>query len=106
MVANPVAAIAIWPHPPPLNPPPPPPLTPPPPPHTHTPSITTTTHITHSSPLLPPLPPSPPPPQLYALGALNDRGELTKLGRRMAEFPLDPMLSKALLASETYKVRE
>lgn len=42
--------------------------------------------------------------QLYALGALNDRGELTKLGRRMAEFPLDPMLSKALLASETYKV--
>jgi pre-mRNA-splicing factor ATP-dependent RNA helicase DHX16 len=46
----------------------------------------------------------PPPPQLYALGALNDRGELTKLGRRMAEFPLDPMLSKALLASETYKV--
>ena len=31
--------------------------------------------------------------QLYALGALNDRGELTKLGRRMAEFPMDPMLS-------------
>ena len=30
--------------------------------------------------------------QLYALGALNDRGELTRLGRRMAEFPLDPML--------------
>eukprot|EP00879_Flechtneria_rotunda_P010545 GHRR01011025.1.p1 GENE.GHRR01011025.1~~GHRR01011025.1.p1 ORF type:complete len:1017 (+),score=386.99 GHRR01011025.1:232-3282(+) len=44
--------------------------------------------------------------QLYALGALNDRGELTKLGRRMAEFPLDPMLSKALLASEQYKVSE
>lgn len=42
--------------------------------------------------------------QLYALGALNDKGELTKLGRRMAEFPLDPMLGKALLASETYKV--
>ena len=42
--------------------------------------------------------------QLYALGALNDKGELTKLGRRMAEFPLDPMLSKALLASEQYKV--
>lgn len=33
--------------------------------------------------------------QLYALGALNDRGELTKLGRRMAEFPCDPMLSKS-----------
>jgi len=36
---------------------------------------------------------------LYALGALNDEGELTKLGRRMAEFPLDPMLSKMLIAS-------
>ncbi|KAH9841519.1 pre-mRNA splicing factor [Rhodofomes roseus] len=39
---------------------------------------------------------------LYALGALNDRGELTKLGRRMAEFPVDPMLSKAIIASEHY----
>ncbi len=34
---------------------------------------------------------------LYALGALNDVGDLTKLGRRMAEFPLDPMLSKMLV---------
>jgi pre-mRNA-splicing factor ATP-dependent RNA helicase DHX16 len=41
--------------------------------------------------------------QLYALGALNDRGQLTKLGRRMAELPLDPMMAKALLASEQYK---
>lgn len=40
--------------------------------------------------------------QLYALGALNDRGELTKLGRRMAEFPVDPMMSKVLIASEKY----
>ncbi|KAG9102102.1 hypothetical protein FRC06_002318 [Ceratobasidium sp. 370] len=39
---------------------------------------------------------------LYALGALNDRGELTKLGRRMAEFPVDPMLSKTIIASEEY----
>lgn len=39
---------------------------------------------------------------LYALGALNDRGELTKLGRRMAEFPVDPMLSKTIIASEAY----
>jgi len=38
--------------------------------------------------------------QLYALGALNHKGELTKLGRRMAEFPVDPMLSKMILASE------
>eukprot|EP00731_Ephydatia_muelleri_P026540 Em0018g640a len=39
--------------------------------------------------------------QLYALGALNHMGELTKLGRRMAEFPVDPMMSKMLIASET-----
>jgi pre-mRNA-splicing factor ATP-dependent RNA helicase DHX16 len=32
--------------------------------------------------------------QLYALGALNHMGELTKLGRRMAEFPCDPMMAK------------
>lgn len=44
--------------------------------------------------------------QLYALGALNDRGELTKMGRRMAEFPLEPMQSKTLLASEKYKCTE
>ena len=37
--------------------------------------------------------------QLYYLGALDDEGLLTKLGRRMAEFPLEPQLSKTLLAS-------
>ena len=42
--------------------------------------------------------------QLYALGALNDRGELTKLGRRMAEFPMDPQASKTLLSAEPYGV--
>eukprot|EP00980_Cylindrotheca_fusiformis_P003759 scaffold834_cov123-Cylindrotheca_fusiformis.AAC.6 len=41
--------------------------------------------------------------QLYALGALNGLGELTKLGRRMAEFPLEPMLSKSVIVSEKYK---
>ncbi|KAJ5232743.1 hypothetical protein N7468_005699 [Penicillium chermesinum] len=40
--------------------------------------------------------------QLYALGALNDRGELTKTGRQMAEFPTDPMLAKAILAANKY----
>ena len=40
--------------------------------------------------------------QLYALGALNVRGELTKIGRQMAEFPTDPMLAKALLAAHEY----
>jgi pre-mRNA-splicing factor ATP-dependent RNA helicase DHX16 len=44
--------------------------------------------------------------QLYALGALNDRGELTKLGRRMAEFPMDPQLSKMLILSSGYGVSE
>ena len=37
--------------------------------------------------------------QLYALGALNDKGELTKIGRQMAEFPTDPMLAKTVLAA-------
>ncbi|KAF6142013.1 hypothetical protein GIB67_037981 [Kingdonia uniflora] len=37
--------------------------------------------------------------QLYSLGALDDEGLLTKLGRKMAEFPLDPPLAKMLLAS-------
>ncbi len=41
--------------------------------------------------------------QLYALGALNHMGELTKLGRRMAEFPVDPMMSKMILASDKYR---
>lgn len=44
--------------------------------------------------------------QLYALGALNHRGELTKMGRRMAEFPLDPMMAKMLIASEKYRCSE
>ncbi|KAK4548810.1 hypothetical protein LTR36_008583 [Oleoguttula mirabilis] len=38
--------------------------------------------------------------QLYALGALNDKGELTKIGRQMAEFPTDPMLAKVVLAAD------
>ncbi|XWS17964.1 hypothetical protein CRYUN_Cryun32bG0001400 [Craigia yunnanensis] len=37
--------------------------------------------------------------QLYNLGAIDEEGLLTKLGRKMAEFPLDPPLSKMLLAS-------
>ncbi|CAG8558140.1 445_t:CDS:10, partial [Racocetra fulgida] len=43
---------------------------------------------------------------LYALGALNNNGELTKLGRRMAEFPLDPFLSKSIIWSERYNCTE
>ncbi|KAF9431418.1 hypothetical protein BGZ76_000330 [Entomortierella beljakovae] len=44
--------------------------------------------------------------QLYALGALNDKGQLTKLGRRMAEFPGDPMLAKTLIMAEKYNCTE
>ena len=44
--------------------------------------------------------------QLYALGGLNDKGELTRLGRRMAEFPTDPQLSKMLISSERYECTE
>ncbi|KAL7810273.1 P-loop containing nucleoside triphosphate hydrolase protein [Trichoderma aethiopicum] len=38
--------------------------------------------------------------QLFALQALNHKGELTKIGRQMAEFPTDPMLAKAVLAAD------
>ncbi|CAG8493973.1 14631_t:CDS:10, partial [Acaulospora colombiana] len=38
--------------------------------------------------------------QLWILGALDNTGEITSLGRRMVEFPLDPSLSKMLLVSE------
>lgn len=37
--------------------------------------------------------------RLYSLGALDEEGLLTRLGRTMSQFPLDPMLSKMLLAS-------
>ncbi|XP_058771481.1 pre-mRNA-splicing factor ATP-dependent RNA helicase DEAH1-like isoform X2 [Vicia villosa] len=43
---------------------------------------------------------------LFALSALNKLGELTKVGRRMAEFPVDPMLSKMIVVSEKYKCSE
>ncbi|KXS93622.1 hypothetical protein AC578_4209 [Pseudocercospora eumusae] len=37
--------------------------------------------------------------ELYALGALDDEGLLTRLGRRMADFPMDPALGKSLITS-------
>jgi len=39
--------------------------------------------------------------QLWVLGALNNLGQLTPLGAKMAQFPLDPPLSKMLLTSTT-----
>ncbi|KAJ1968746.1 Cyclin-dependent kinase catalytic subunit [Dispira parvispora] len=44
--------------------------------------------------------------QLYDLGALSVRGEVTKTGRQMAELPLDPKLAKALVASSKYHCSE
>ncbi|KAN0108740.1 P-loop containing nucleoside triphosphate hydrolase protein [Hyaloscypha variabilis] len=38
--------------------------------------------------------------QLFALQALNHKGELTALGRRMSELPIDVMLSKSLLSAD------
>ncbi|KAL2153538.1 hypothetical protein VTH82DRAFT_4693 [Thermothelomyces myriococcoides] len=37
--------------------------------------------------------------ELYALGALDDEGLLTRQGRKMADFPMEPSLSKVLIAS-------
>ena len=50
-----------------------------------------------------------PPPQetittslfdLWALGALNNIGELTPLGKRMTAFPMDPSLAKLIITSQ------
>mmetsp|Transcript_52781 Transcript_52781/g.140508 ORF Transcript_52781/g.140508 Transcript_52781/m.140508 type:complete len:401 (-) Transcript_52781:274-1476(-) len=38
--------------------------------------------------------------QLWFLGALDNTGTLTPLGRKMVEFPLDPTLAKMLIFSE------
>ena len=37
--------------------------------------------------------------ELYALSALDDEGLLTRLGRKMADFPMEPSLAKVLIAS-------
>ncbi|KAI9193654.1 P-loop containing nucleoside triphosphate hydrolase protein [Polychytrium aggregatum] len=41
--------------------------------------------------------------QLYALSALDERGQLTELGRQMSLFPLDPQFSKVLIKSKVLK---
>ncbi|KAL3643182.1 hypothetical protein CASFOL_013997 [Castilleja foliolosa] len=41
--------------------------------------------------------------QLWVLGALNNVGNLTELGWKMIEFPLDPPLAKLLLMGEELK---
>lgn len=56
-----------------------------------------------------------PPPQdtistsmfdLWALGALDNLGELTELGRKMSAFPMDPSLSKLLITADEYGCSE
>jgi len=43
---------------------------------------------------------------LWFLGALDNLGGLTELGRKMAEFPLDPPLSKMLIKSSEFDCSE
>lgn len=38
---------------------------------------------------------------LNHLGALDDEGDLTDIGRKMSEFPLDPTLAKVILSAST-----
>ena len=40
--------------------------------------------------------------QLWVIKALDNYGNLTELGEKMVEFPLDPCLSKILVISEKY----
>ena len=56
-----------------------------------------------------------PPPQdtittslfdLWALGALNNIGDLTEVGKKMMAFPMDPSLAKLLITSEDYGCSE
>jgi pre-mRNA-splicing factor ATP-dependent RNA helicase DHX38/PRP16 len=44
--------------------------------------------------------------QLWVLGALNNTGGLTDLGRKMVEFPLDPPLAKMVIFAETLRCTE
>ena len=44
--------------------------------------------------------------QLWVLGALNNSGNLTELGRKMVEFPLDPPLAKMLIFAEKMGVTQ
>lgn len=41
--------------------------------------------------------------QLWVLGALDNVGDLTAVGRKMSEFPMEPSMAKMLIASVEYK---
>lgn len=44
--------------------------------------------------------------ELYALSALDDEGLLTRIGRKMADFPMMPSLSKVLISSVELRCSE
>ncbi|KAA1475461.1 P-loop containing nucleoside triphosphate hydrolase protein [Dentipellis sp. KUC8613] len=41
--------------------------------------------------------------QLWVLGALDNIGDLTPIGRKMSEFPMEPSMAKMLITSVEYK---
>ncbi|KAG7090672.1 Pre-mRNA-splicing factor ATP-dependent RNA helicase PRP16 [Marasmius oreades] len=41
--------------------------------------------------------------QLWVLGALDNVGDLTAVGRKMSEFPMEPSMAKMLIASVEYR---
>ena len=41
--------------------------------------------------------------QLWVLGALDNIGDLTPIGRKMSEFPMEPSMAKMLIQSVEYK---
>lgn len=41
--------------------------------------------------------------ELYALSALDDEGLLTRLGRKMSDFPMEPSLAKVLITAVDYQ---
>jgi len=41
--------------------------------------------------------------QLWVLGALDNVGDITPVGRKMSEFPMEPSMGKILIASVEYK---
>ncbi|KAF9513871.1 hypothetical protein BS47DRAFT_1295708 [Hydnum rufescens UP504] len=41
--------------------------------------------------------------QLWVLGALSNTGDLTPIGRKMSEFPMEPSMAKMLITSVEYK---
>lgn len=41
--------------------------------------------------------------QLWVLGALDNVGDLTPVGRKMSEFPMEPSMAKMLIVSVDYQ---